>query len=566
MNHWESANWNTLWSSLIAQALADHDIKTYFVSPGYRNAPLIAALRRRTDVDLFSCPDERAAAYQALGFARAAEKPAVLVSTSGTAGANYLPAVIEAQKEQVPLLIITTDRPFELQFTAANQTIQQQGLFQSFVKKALNFPEPGPAVKAQVVMDGVDLLCRSMATFPWGSCHINLPFRAPLEPVAVAESERESLQTYLEAARQYQNRRHSQAYQRRALSEFAWSETQREALKNSQAPLLLFGRLHDEHDITTFQELLPQIQVPYYCDVTSSLKGVCIEKELADPSVPAFRQWLKDYQPDLVLHFGNRLVTKYFDEYFAAHPPQDFWAFSYSEEWLDPAHIGAEHFQANPAQACKQALALLSTLGGKQMKTWMNWDQALATTESDETPLVSWSKIADGLVRSLQPEIPLVLGNSRAIRAFDSYHHQGFARRRIYANRGASGIEGLLATSIGLARGKDQPMCLVLGDISLIHDLNSLLALKDVEQSILVIVVNDGGGSIFRALPIAKYPEISDPLMTTPHHFHFSGIAEMAGLSYQKIRSCTDWQNFCHSLQAQFPQQSTLIEIDLTTP
>lgn len=184
---WLTQNWNTFASSLLVHGLSQLGVRGFFVSPGYRDAPFIAALQVRPDLSVKSCMDERAAAYEALGFAKATRRPAVLVCTSGTAGANYLPAVIEAKTDQLPLLVITADRPFEMVHAGAQQVIDQRQLFGSFVKQSLDFPAPSPTLDMAAWLSYVRMLVEISCEGRQGPVHLNLPFRLPLDPVETAD-------------------------------------------------------------------------------------------------------------------------------------------------------------------------------------------------------------------------------------------------------------------------------------------------------------------------------------------------------------------------------------------
>ena len=172
----------TNWARIIAQALVDSAVTHFFISPGYRDAPLIAALQSCDGVTLVSCFDERAAGFAAVTFAKAAERPAALICTSGTAGANYLPAVVEAHASQVPLIVLTCDRPIELVKTGANQTTEQLSFFSGFAKSVYALESVNPAVEPVRLFELIFSGLRAAVEYPAGPVHFNVPLRAPLEP------------------------------------------------------------------------------------------------------------------------------------------------------------------------------------------------------------------------------------------------------------------------------------------------------------------------------------------------------------------------------------------------
>jgi 2-succinyl-5-enolpyruvyl-6-hydroxy-3-cyclohexene-1-carboxylate synthase len=325
-----------------------------------------------------------------------------------------------------------------------------------------------------------------------------------------------------------------------------WSETPREWAADSdvlaeliqdihaaERPLVLFGRLSRQVEITAATAWLKTLRCPVYLDVTSSLKGVA--PSIAAPASGQAWEWLAAYRPDCVIQFGQRLVTKSFDRFFGRLPPARFWCFSRECQWQDAAGCGLRHEQVNLGQ-------LLVQLGECDLAPVGKALTARSAMPATAGEALSWPIIVEECLQQLPAEMPLMLGNSQTIRAFDEYDWSAAGPRRIFANRGVSGIEGLVSTTVGLAEGAQQPITVVLGDVSLIHDLNALLSVAGASQPVTVIVVNDGGGGIFQRLPIARYPEITDPLMTTPHGFEFSGLANMAGILYQQVTTRAELQ------------------------
>ncbi|RZA11304.1 MAG: 2-succinyl-5-enolpyruvyl-6-hydroxy-3-cyclohexene-1-carboxylic-acid synthase, partial [Proteobacteria bacterium] len=285
-------NWNMFASSILIDICARFGSDTFFVSPGYRDAPFIAALQLRNDLNLVSCFDERAAAFQALGWAKARKKPAVLICTSGTAGANYLPAVIEAKTDHVPLLIITADRPFELVFASAQQVIDQRDLFGKFVKKSLDFPAPSPQLNAKAWMSYARMLLETTVDDRPGPVHLNLPFTAPLDPIIhdlrpspLQISEAEDAIARL-------------SFDRSALTSTSWAEGLTQELVQkillSQRGLLLVGRLQTDAEKSAIRMLRDRLSWPVFADIGSGLKFES-EFEIPDLNLPQSRQWMDDY-------------------------------------------------------------------------------------------------------------------------------------------------------------------------------------------------------------------------------------------------------------------------------
>ncbi|MBC7660525.1 MAG: 2-succinyl-5-enolpyruvyl-6-hydroxy-3-cyclohexene-1-carboxylic-acid synthase [Chitinophagaceae bacterium] len=526
-------NWNMFASSLIIEICRRFGSDTFFVSPGYRDAPFIAALQLHKGLTLVSCWDERAAAFQALGWAKAKRKPAVLICTSGTAGANYLPAVIEAKTDHHPLLVITADRPFELVFATAQQVIDQRDLFGKFVKKSLDFPAPSPQLNAKAWMSYIKMLLETTTDGYAGPVHLNLPFTAPLDPevnalrpsnIQVAEAEaaidRLSFDTKNHSITQWDKGLTSELVDR---------------LKSAKRGLLLIGRLQSDTERKAVALLRDRLGYPVFADIGSGLKFES-RMEIPDLNLPQSQQWIDLYAPDCVLHVGKRLVTRHFDDRLARWKFPDYWVLSDEEQIQDPYHL-PQRRQYRPDYA--QLLAALPMLPYDRSleREIRSLQRSLGRVKS---PGFNFHDVAKVIRQRTRSE--LFLGNSTAIRAFDSWCFGcGGPSLEVAANRGVSGIEGLLATTIGLSLATRKMWTLVVGDIALLHDLNSIISLAQSEAKVRVVVVNNVGGRIFETLPLQKYPWVKDPLISTPHDFDFKGVAAMARLPYQLAETAEDF-------------------------
>lgn len=554
-----AVNWNVLASSLLIASWQRLGVRTYFISPGYRDAPFIAALQAQAeagvDLELVSCFDERAAAYQALGYAKARGLPAVLVCTSGTAAANYYPAVIEAAVEQVPLLLVTADRPFELVHAAAQQVIDQRQIFGRFAKKSLEFPAPSPALKGRAWIDIARELLHCARLDPAGPVHINLPFELPLDPralpteVAPSESLCEELNRELE-------RLLPLIIEEEAASQPAREEALLRDLRGAERGLILLGRLSRESEKAAALRIAQRLGWPCFADVSSGLKGT-LAQEIIDLQHPHMRAAYESHRPDVILHLGRRLLSRHFDDAIERHPPAVYWVLSREQGPQDTAHLPqrqqyplslrslAEQLERETFKAARSELLTLSEklrVGFRELRGDFNF-----------------SDVADAVIElSPRQGHGLFLGNSTAIRAFDSWCQRPGPWPRIEANRGVSGIEGLISTTMGLARASREPWTVVLGDISLLHDLNSLFSLAGQSVPLVIVLVNNGGGRIFETLPIAAFPAVKDPWISTPHSFTFAGVAAAARLPYEL---CEDREAFRAAYAAALARgQSTLIE------
>ncbi len=538
---WLTQNWNTFASSLLVHGLSQLGIRGFFVSPGYRDAPFIAALQAKADLYVKSCVDERAAAYEALGFAKATRRPAVLVCTSGTAGANYLPAVIEASTDHIPLFVITADRPFEMVFAGAQQVIDQRQLYGSFVKQSLDFPAPGPTMDMAAWLSYARMLVERSCEGRQGPVHLNLPFRMPLDPVETADRPSDNQLTLAQnlvnrLARPTEN---SQSLRLGPQLARDWIDD----LRSAERGLIILGRIQGREQQRAAAALAESLGWPCYADITSGVKGR-LDNELMDPTHPLMTRALESYQPDVCVYLGRRPVSGFFDNFFQEVKPRAYWVFTPDATVQDPGHLPERR------QVTVDLTSLAPLWSGAPFvptpaheALWQASERVRSILHRSFEKVFCFADVAQEIATAIPTrDHGLFLGNSTAIRSFDNWCDlKGKRLPLIEANRGVNGIEGNVATTLGLAAGHEHAWTLVLGDVSALHDLNSILALPKSQAPIILVLVNNSGGRIFEFLPIKAHGWVKDPLITTPHDFRFKGLAEMAGLTYEH---CADRLRF----------------------
>ena len=530
---------NSLWADLIIEELVRQGCSFFCISPGSRSTPLTLAVARngRAQSDLFY--DERAAAYFALGYARATGKPAVLICTSGTAAANYLPAIIEASEDFVPMLVLTADRPPELRQTGANQTIDQIKLYGDHVRWFFDMPCPDERIAPEMVLTTVDhAVHRSQSPTP-GPVHLNCPFREPLAPL---QPEERDWDAYLSTIVSWQN--HLQPYTPHSTAPLSPSNVTidelAERFHRAQKGLIVAGQLGSAEEAEAVVRLADKLRWPLAADVGSGLR---LERR-TDSLIPHFDLLLlsetmrHEVVPDVILFLGKRVVSKRFLQMLARHRDTELIHVAPFAARLDPEHRVSRRIQADVAEFCR---ALTAAVKPAPHKSYF----AALQSRSDRIAQVLQQEFRDeqpvsepGVLRRLSQMLPknsgLFLANSMPIRDMDMFG-DGIARDvRIAVNRGASGIDGNLATACGFAHGLGRLTTAVLGDLALIHDLNSMMRLKQCPVPVIVIVLNNQGGGIFSFLPVHAVREHFERFFGTPHDLTFGRIAEAFGLAYEQ--------------------------------
>ncbi len=519
---------NFVWSSLIISELIKNGIHTFFVSPGNRNAPLLAILAHEKRASVKICPDERGAAYRALGHAKASKIPGVLVCTSGTASANYYPAGIEASREDIPLIILSADRPPELIGSDANQTIVQDDLYGRYCRDTLLLPPPDTAYPLEALLAKIDYLLANR----FGPVHLNCPFRDPLSP---GPSKTIPPTHVLKKAETLMNLPGPfTSYPRKKgipdLSQLL------DRIGKTKRGLVIVGRLDTSDDSDALEKLLRGIDWPVYCDIASSLKSALPpDRQIFSLDHPESIRLIRAYKPDTILQFGTGLVSKH---YYASILPQSratLIQISPRTGLRDPAHRVNLRIDAPVSSVADELLkTTFPKIHPKLYFSLMMSMGMLSVQVKQEIAkdVLSFAFIASTLVEAIPEGEGLFVGNSIAIRAFDASIPAYPRKRHVISNRGVSGIEGNIATCVGFAEASNRRVTAVIGDMSFLHDMNSLIFLKQSIVPVILVVVNNGGGRIFERLPISEFPDILHPLMTTPHGMTFRHSAAQFDIPY----------------------------------
>ena len=537
----DGAGSNSHWAQLMVEELTRCGCRYFVISPGSRSTPLVVAAARHPAVTARVGPEERGAAFHAVGYGRATGRPAVLVCTSGTALANYLPAVVEAAQDQVPLLVLSADRPPELQDTGANQTIVQRGIFGGYTRWSAELPVPVPRIDPRVVLTTVDQAVFRASSVPAGPVHLNCPFPEPLEP--------EPLPQPLVAGDRWRTGAEPFTIYLAPAAEPPGGEAVAALLRlvaGSQRGLLVAGGL-PRGCAAAVEALAARCGWPLLGDVTSGARGTPGLQLLLQSA--AGRELLR---PDCVLQFGSHVVAKQYLELIAAAAPR-LAQVAAGPDRLDPSHSTALRVVADPRQVAHQLGARCPPRPATAYATAVQAAGARA-----RAAVAAWSGARRGLdeptVARLvaaaaggPPACGLFGASSMPIRDLDTFATPLPAGVATAANRGASGIDGAVASAAGFAAGLECPVIALLGDLSLLHDLPSLSQLREVAVGLVIVVINNRGGGIFSLLPLAQVPEpgfdeLFERYFATPHAVAFRDLAAAFAMHYVQPRTPAELQ------------------------
>jgi len=542
-----SPNINALWCALIVEELRRLGILDVVVSPGSRNTPLVAALIRAEGLRITSVVDERAAGFFALGCAKAG-RPAAVVTTSGTAVMNLLPAITEARHSGEPLIILSTDRPRELRDCGANQTIDQLGPLRPLLKWQHDLPAPDDRLPVRLVLTAVDQAVHTAMTgFP-GPVQLNCAFREPLAPSEHAwdRSCLDDCEAWLSGG---------QPFVAEIPTRIGFvAEDLQKRIRAAERGLIVVGNTRGGAAVLPLAEALswPVIAEP--------ASGIRLGNNPATliRHLPLFKD---RPTPDLVLQFGSRLLSRKTEEWLES--------LDCLRILIDPANGRQNPGHAPllrlriPVAAAAEALAdgLHDSAGNPSIEWLLRWQEKdrRITTVLDEvisgSPYLSEAFVARQVAAT---PWPVFAGNSLAVRHLDLFAEGNSPGGETAVNRGASGIDGLLATACGLAHGQDGPLVLLLGDLSLLHDLNSLVLARNSSRKVLIVIINNGGGGIFDQLPVARFPELMSPLCDASHDLEFRAVARGIGLPAWRCETTDEWEAAWK--QAQTEHDSCLVE------
>lgn len=529
----------------------------FCVSPGSRSTPLTAAIARNPDARRMMFPDERSAGFFALGHARATGRPAVLVCTSGTAVANYLPAVVEASADFVPMIVLSADRPFELLDCGANQTIRQDGIFGRYARWHMQLPLPSEETPLQSLLSTVGHAVAKSLGSPKGPVHLNQPFREPFDPEPF-----EGESPWLDALRQWKldGRPRTTAAAPERRPDAGAVGMLRALLSEARRPMLLAGSLSSEDDARALEALAEDLRVPLYRDISSGMRmnEGAMAWQQAFPA-PAF---LEHYRADLVVHFGGKLVARHPSAALKAWKPRHYVVVREQPERYEPDWPVRLSIESPVAEAARELMGSRSEPCPMLEAAEGYFERCREVLDAETEPGLPLSEISAVrlLTRLIPPDEALFTSNSMAVRMLDSFAETAHPEPpRTALNRGASGIDGIISTAAGFAAGLERRATLLIGDIAFLHDLNALSLPGSLKHPMRIVLLNNNGGGIFSFLPVADCRDIFEEHFATPQNFSARPAAEMFGLGYAAPRTNREFEE-CF-LAAGASLKSTVIEI-----
>lgn len=532
----------------IAEILVTKNVTDAIISPGSRNAPLTIALARHPQINALSVSDERSAAFIAMGMAQVKNKPVAICCTSGSAAYNYAPAVAEAFFQEIPLIVLTADRPTEWIHQHDGQTIYQENIYGKHVKASYqvgaDYSHPDARWHIERVMNEA---INTANTFPRGPVHINIPLREPFYPSAEE-------QVVFESPRNI--RQHSS---KASLSQETWEELLAQVEDYSKVMVIAGQDATNPEVNQALKGLQEEFGFVVVGDLIANTKGEFIANH------DLYLGQLDDsYAPELLITFGKSVISKSLKQYIRKYKPEAHWHVQSTTHLIDTYQSLTDIVSIAPEDFFKELLESLDLRAYKMgdeeksfecQEQWFNLErkssryihQILSSTDT-WNEFTTYYKVIENIPAGSQ----LHLANSMAVRYANYLHLSNINEVEIFANRGTSGIDGCVSTAVGAALATEAQVYLLVGDVAFFYDRNALWN-NFLPSNLTIILENNSGGGIFRMIDgPSQQPEL-EPFFETAQKMTAKLTAEESNMEYLSATNFEQLENILTTI----PQKST---------
>ncbi|WP_086445385.1 2-succinyl-5-enolpyruvyl-6-hydroxy-3-cyclohexene-1-carboxylic-acid synthase [Candidatus Enterococcus lemimoniae] len=511
------------------EGMISSGVEQAVISPGSRSTPLALLLHRQGQIETFTEVDERSAAFFALGLSKASSKPVVLLCTSGTAAANYYPAICEAYASHIPLIVLTTDRPHELRQVGAPQAMDQFHLFQGHVKEFIEMAIPeGTKIMLDYAywqgMRATDTACQ----IPKGPIHLNFPLREPLLPNLDRSLIAEKTTTILAGKKQLSKEQIINCVD-------AWQGKQ---------GILVVGGNHTSEEAEVFIQLAETLNWPIISDPLANITACGKNSPLIMRCADLFIQEVEMIQyPEVVVRFGMLPISK--NTMFWLQSLEDKTTMYFVDEtgeWQDQLKQTQVAIQAEEQTFIQ---AIINKVETKTVDSWSNqwmtWQEITEQQLNELSEMKTLNETSASLLvhKKMADNGQLFVSNSNAIRFLDRFSTAESNHYQLFGNRGINGIDGIVSTALGMcAINPERQNVLLIGDLAMYHDMNGLLLAKRYNLPLTIILLNNNGGGIFSFLSQRQLAvEDFEPIFGTPIDLDFSLVAQLYDANYVKAES-----------------------------
>ncbi|WP_163652601.1 2-succinyl-5-enolpyruvyl-6-hydroxy-3-cyclohexene-1-carboxylic-acid synthase [Listeria sp. PSOL-1] len=517
--------------SAFIEELIQAGVKEAVISPGSRSTPLALLMAEHPALKIYVDIDERSAGFFALGISKASKRPVVLLSTSGTATTNYFPAIAEANLAQIPLIVLTADRPHELRNVGAPQAIDQNHLFGTHVKDFTDMALPENTIELlrYAKWHGSRAVDIAMKT-PRGPVHFNFPLREPLIPIlepspfTVADKKRHHVHIY---------------YTHEVLEDAAIQKMISDC--STKKGMIICGALDKKNLSEPLIMLAEKMDWPLLADPLSGLRTCGRTSEALIDQYDALLKITDlpaEMMPEVVIRFGAMPVSKPLKIWLESLLDTRFYVVDPGASWRDPIKAVTDMIHCDERFLIEALLQNWKSEDnvnwGEKWKSWNQLAQAEINSYFSEKNEIEEGTVVYELREQLPDGACFFISNSMAIRDVDTYFSQTDKKIRMLANRGANGIDGVVSAALGSSTIL-QPLYLLIGDLSFYHDLNGLLMAKKYQLNVTIIVINNNGGGIFSFLPQNNIPKHFESLFGTATDLDFRYAAALYDADYHEV-------------------------------
>ncbi|MDA0986166.1 MAG: 2-succinyl-5-enolpyruvyl-6-hydroxy-3-cyclohexene-1-carboxylic-acid synthase [Bacteroidetes bacterium] len=551
-----AVNKNYIWSKYFVDQLHKVGVKHICISPGSRNTPLTTAFAENKSFIIYSIVDERSCGFFALGLSKSTNKPVAIVTTSGTAVAEVYPAIIEAYYSRTQLIVCTADRPYYLQDRGANQTINQNNIYKNHIKYFGDCGLPELNLKFFVNLKNKIDTGFSICTIKnRGPIHFNFQFEKPLEKNSYTNEIDGELLKKINCIS----------------SKMQKETTQKEKIKNifkhinpkSKGYIFCGSYNYTKQEIESIVSFSNTCNYPIIADGASQLRFIKNKKYILRNynSLIKSNKFIANLAPEIIIQFGSTPTSTTLLEYFEKCNSIKI-VVNKNGDRLDPSNTAKYYFKYEIKGFINQAEKWFIN----KNKVWFKKINELETEiEKEKTEFFKNQNISiEGTIPLIlnklnQNNVNIFISNSSPIRDVDYFFGKSENKYSIFTNRGASGIDGINSTAIGVAAGSNKKTILVTGDLSFYHDLNGLQNSIKYKIPITIILINNNGGGLFNELPVARYKNIFNKYFITPINLDFKKVVEGYGAKYYKAKNEIDLIQKINSTIKQ--NQTSVIEI-----
>ncbi|GAB3047481.1 2-succinyl-5-enolpyruvyl-6-hydroxy-3-cyclohexene-1-carboxylic-acid synthase [Virgibacillus ainsalahensis] len=552
MNHTEIL---TRYTANFTDELVINGITDVVISPGSRSTPLSLMMTEHKGINEWIVLDERSAAFFALGMAKETKRSVALVCTSGTAAANYFPAIVEAHYSRVPLVILTADRPHELRDVGAPQAIEQIKLYGDYVKwfQEMALPEASSAMLNYVRSKAARAVYMANEGNP-GPVHLNFPFREPLNPdfslenIWKSPSEREQSFSPVIGG----DKRLSQQQIQQLVDK----------LQGKKKGVIVCGPQVDMNFAEAITKLADKWGLPILADPLSQVRAGDHPKDRIIETYDAFlrnESVRKQLKPDFIIRFGAMPVSKPYLFYVKEHPEATQFILEKHTGYREPTGNSTEFIFTDPVLFCEDMMKTDMNFDSEWFEEWLEMNEiAKRHLLTGMETAITEGEAVRGMLEVIPDYSSLYVGNSMAVRDVDTFFMTTEKHISVLANRGANGIDGMISSGLGAAAA-GKPVTLLLGDLSFFHDMNGLLAAKHYRLNITILLINNNGGGIFSFLPHLNNEKHFEALFGTPADIDFEQSTQMYGGHHVVV---TQEPELKEALARSYKQQGlTVIEV-----